>query len=223
MADNRPQQQQQQQKGPPPKQVGTPVRPEQQVIPVDPPDPPPERAEMTPTERMVADAGFEPLHRNAHHEMVWQDPHGEGSKRVEKNGVTLRLPQQTSDTGEKERTIHQSLAPAASWKLTTSQALRVIKQRKAEGGDPETPILRLEALGKRYDALCDLYERLAQELDPLLRRPVPEKRENLAREVGDLKTAVAAALHHARQRWETAQPRTITKDLTEVRKGEPAA
>lgn len=182
---------------------------------------------LSPLEKPLLDRGFEPLYRNAYNEMVWQDPEGEGSKKPDPEGVTLRLPNKKSDTGQKETIVHQMTVPPCSWKLTTSAALRILKLRDAAasltGEAAASPLIRLDLLGKRYDSTCEILEQLLLKLTPLLKRPTPEKKENLERELAETRRLLHEAIDAARGEYSLLAPKKEIKDVKDMSKGEGAA
>lgn len=143
-------------------------------------------------------AGWESAGTDERGNSTWLDPRGAGQKRGE--NVRLTLPAK----GGGVEVFEQCHIPPASWAYSTEDALLI--QRQREGGGEASVIDRLNALGTRYDIVNDTLTKLLKGLERIVARQVPEKPDNVRRELAETKTQIIDMLGFGRQALEKARP-----------------
>lgn len=123
---------------------------------------------------------------------VWRDPLGAGDGRGVRTQVG-ELPKK--DSPGYTDPLFQVVCPPCRWDRTTEDATAVqsIRDESAKPEDDASPLERIDRLSAQTTAMLGGNAKVAQELESLLRRPIPEKQQNLQAEVVILRRAMAAA------------------------------
>lgn len=128
---------------------------------------------------------------------IWRDPASAGDHRGTRVQVgTLPKPNAPGST----EPLVQMVVPVQRWDRTTDEALQLQRMRDAftKLDNDISPLERIDRLTAKNTATIDTVNKLAHSLEASLKRPIPEKPENVRVELARLRREVQAAVMHLR-------------------------
>lgn len=148
-------------------------------------------------EKALAAAGWECVGENWRGQKIWKDPVGAGPRAAKP--VTSPIfgedGKQAHDKEGKALTVTQMSGPPCQWNSVTENAFVTLMQRQQASGEAQlSPLEMLNEQGKRIDAFMRAAHQLELKLVAVSKRPVPEKPDNMRKEILDLRNLFAKAI-----------------------------
>lgn len=143
---------------------------------------------LSQVEEYLTGNGWELVGKNNLGISIWRDPHGAGSHRGVRTHVA-DLPK-AGAKGSFEP-LFQMVVPIARWDRTTDEAIAIQRGRdENKQSEDSTPLERIDQQSKRLGEVTATNLRIAATMEASLKRPIPEKAENLRAELTRLRREV---------------------------------